>query len=150
MSMPAGPASSGGQETSGTFGLQRSSGPVLDAEAKASYRARVTALTEEISEAGRRGDAERAVRARAERDIVTRELGRAVGIGGRDRESGSHAERARVNVTRAIRAAIRRVGSYDAALGAELEAAIRTGAFCAYTPDRRRPRRWRIEDDGPR
>jgi tetratricopeptide (TPR) repeat protein len=150
MSMPAGPASSGVQETGGTFGLQRSSGPALDAEAKAAYRARVTALTEAIAEAGRRGDTERAATARAERDIVTRELGRATGIGGRDRESGSHAERARVNVTRAIRAAIRRVGSYDAALGAELETAIRTGAFCVYTPDRRRPRRWRIEDDGPR
>jgi hypothetical protein len=145
MSMPARPASSGGQEVGGHFGLQRGSGPALDAEAKAAYRARVSELTEEIADAGRRGDSERAAAARRERDMLTRELGRAVGMGGRDRESGSHAERARVNVTRAIRAAIRRVGSYDPALGAELAAAVRTGAFCAYEPDPRRPRRWRIE-----
>ncbi|MEA2151177.1 MAG: hypothetical protein QOD69_3007, partial [Solirubrobacteraceae bacterium] len=145
MSMPARPASSGGQEVGGHFGLQRGSGPALDAEAKAAYRARVSELTEEIADVGRRGDSERAAAARRERDMLTRELGRAVGMGGRDRESGSHAERARVNVTRAIRAAIRRVGSYDPALGAELAAAVRTGAFCAYEPDPRRPRRWRIE-----
>jgi non-specific serine/threonine protein kinase len=53
-----------------------------------------------------------------------------------------------VNVTRAIRSAIKRIGGYDEELGAELEAAVRTGAFCAYEPDPRRPRRWRIEDSG--
>jgi hypothetical protein len=147
MAPPAGPAGSGGQEIAGRFGLQRGTGPALDAAAKAAYRARVTELTEEITEAGRRGATERAAAARKERDQITRELGRAVGIGGRDRESGSHAERARVNVTRAVRAAIKRVGGYDPALGAELAAAVRTGAFCAYEPDPRRPRRWRVEDD---
>jgi hypothetical protein len=25
---------------------------------------------------------------------------------------------------------------------------VHTGAFCAYEPDPRRPRRWRIEDEG--
>jgi hypothetical protein len=65
-------------------------------------------------------------------------------------ESAPQAERARVNVTRAIRSAIRRIAGYDPELGAELEAAVRTGASCAYEPDPRRPRRWRIEDpDGP-
>ncbi len=62
-----------------------------------------------------------------------------------DRAGGSDAERARVNVTRAIRAAIKRVGGYDAALGAELEAAVRTGAACVYEPGRRNPRRWHVE-----
>ena len=79
---------------------------------------------------------------------MTRELERALGMGGRDRETGSHAERARVNVTRAIRSAIKRIAGYDPELGAELETAVRTGAFCAYEPDPRRPRRWRIEDGG--
>jgi tetratricopeptide (TPR) repeat protein len=65
-------------------------------------------------------------------------------------QSAPQAERARVNVTRAIRSAIRRVAGYDPELGAELEAAVRTGASCTYEPDSRRPRRWRIEDpDGP-
>jgi hypothetical protein len=66
----------------------------------------------------------------------------------RGREAGPDAERARVNVTRGIRSAIKRVGGYDAQLGAELEAAVRTGAFCLYAPDPRRPRRWRIVEGG--
>jgi hypothetical protein len=62
--------------------------------------------------------------------------------------SGPQAERARVNVTRAIRSAIKRISDYDPVLGAELEAAVRTGACCVYEPDPDRPRRWRIEDPG--
>ena len=68
---------------------------------------------------------------------------------GRDGEAGSHAERARVNVTRAIRSAIKRIAGYDPDLGAELAAAVRTGAFCAYEPDPRRPRHWRIDEGIP-
>lgn len=70
--------------------------------------------------------------------------------GGARPASGSDAERARVNVTRGIRSAIKRVGGYDPELGAELAAAVRTGAFCVYAPDPRRPRRWRIVDGGGR
>ncbi|HEY0343363.1 MAG TPA: AAA family ATPase [Solirubrobacteraceae bacterium] len=147
---PSGPAPSAGQEAAGGSGLQRGTGPVLDAAAKSSYRARIAALGDEIAEATRRGDEKRAARARTEREFVTRELERALGIRGRDRDANSDAERARVNVTRAIRSAIKRIAGYDAELGAELKAAVRTGAFCAYEPDPRRPRRWRIEDGTPR
>jgi hypothetical protein len=66
----------------------------------------------------------------------------------RARETASNAERARINVTRGIRSAIKRVRGYDPELGAELAAAVRTGAYCVYAPDPRRPRRWRIEDGG--
>jgi hypothetical protein len=145
----AGPRSEGG-ETGGRFGLQGSSGPALDAAAKRAYRERVAVLDAEIADAARLGDEERAVRARAEREPIARELDKAMGLGGRDRDTGSHAERARVNVTRAIRAAIKRVGNYDAALAAELKATVHTGGYCSYLPDPRRPRRWKIEDAGPR
>jgi hypothetical protein len=71
------------------------------------------------------------------------------GLGGRDRsESGSHAERARVNVTRSIRSTVKRIAGYDARLGRELEACIRTGTFCAYQPDPRHPVRWVVDDAG--
>jgi tetratricopeptide (TPR) repeat protein len=143
-----GVARSGGQETAGRFGLQSGAGPALDAAAKDAYRRRIAALGEEIAEALRLGDEARADRARAERQFVDRELGRAVGKGGRDREFGSHAERARVNVTRAIRTTLKRIAGYDVQLGAELAAAVRTGAFCAYEPDSQCPRRWRVEDAG--
>jgi len=48
---------------------------------------------------------------------------------------GSAAERARVNVTRTIRDAMRRIADQDLWVGHHLAACIRTGTFCSYTPD---------------
>jgi tetratricopeptide (TPR) repeat protein len=110
------------------------SGPMLDVQAKAAYRARVTELQEEIDEADAFNDPERASRARDELGFVARELAGAVGLGGRDRKTGSDAERARVNVTRAIRTALKRISDHDPALGRSLGTSIRTGTFCAYEP----------------
>ncbi|HWC25340.1 MAG TPA: AAA family ATPase [Solirubrobacteraceae bacterium] len=109
-------------------------GPALDGQAKAAYRARIAELYEEIDEAESFNDPERAARAREELDFVARELAGAVGLHGRDRKTGSDAERARVNVTRAIRTALKRVSEHDAVLGRRLGAAIRTGTFCVYEP----------------
>jgi hypothetical protein len=145
---PPGAARSGGSEAASGFSMQRGAGPALDTTAKHAYGARIAELGDEIADAARLGDEERAGRARSERDFVTRELERALGMGGRDRQSGSHAERARVNVTRAIRSAIKRISGYDPELGAELEIAVRTGTFCVYNPDARSPRRWHIEAGG--
>jgi tetratricopeptide (TPR) repeat protein len=141
-----GAAPSGGQET-GRFGVQGGAGPRLDAKAKAAYRARLAELRAEIAEAGKHGDEARVARAREELAFVSRELELATGLGGRDRsESGSHAERARVNVTRAIRSTVRRIAGYDPRLGRELESSIRTGTFCVYEPDPRHPLRWAVDD----
>jgi hypothetical protein len=52
-------------------------------------------------------------------------------------------ERARVNVTRAIAAVLRRIAEHHPTLGAHLSATIRTGTFCSYRPDPRLPVRWR-------
>jgi hypothetical protein len=120
-------------------------GPRLDAEAKAAYRARVAELREELEEAERFHDPERAARAREEMEAIATELSAAVGLGGRDRPSGSDAERARVNVTRAIRTAVKRVAEHDADIGLELEATVHTGTFCRHEPDPRRPVEWRVE-----
>ncbi|MBW3653897.1 MAG: hypothetical protein KY433_09960, partial [Actinobacteria bacterium] len=109
-------------------------GPVLDSRAKAAYRARIAELQEEIDEAIAFNDPARAARARDELAFVARELASAVGLHGRDRRTGSDAERARVNVTRAIRAALKRVSEHDAVLGRRLSAAIKTGTFCVYDP----------------
>jgi hypothetical protein len=109
-------------------------GPVLDSQAKQAYRRRVSELQEEIDEAESFNDPERAARAREELAFVARELSSAVGLHGRDRKSGSDAERARVNVTRAIRTALKRVSEHDAVLGRKLGTAIRTGTFCVYEP----------------
>jgi hypothetical protein len=78
-------------------------------------------------------------------DMIGAELAAAVGLGGRDRPLASGAERARVRVTRAIHAAIKRIGELDEGLGYELGATIHTGSFCSYEPDPRRPVTWQIE-----
>ncbi len=110
-------------------------GPILDAQAKAAYRTRVEQLQEVIDEAESFNEPERAAAARAELVFVARELAGAVGLGGRDRKTGSDAERARVNVTRAIRTALKRISDHDASLAHRLGRQIKTGTFCVYVPD---------------
>jgi len=117
----------------------------LDATAKGQYRQRLEDLREEVEEAQAWSDPERAARAQEEMDLIASELSAAVGLGGRDRPLSSGAERARLRVTRAIHTAIRRLGDQDEDLGYELGATVRTGSFCAYEPDPRRPVSWRIE-----
>jgi hypothetical protein len=119
-------------------------GELLDALAKAAYKARLDELAAELEEAGRCNDPGRAARAGAERDFLVGELARAVGLGGRDRRAASHAERARLNVTRAIRAAIANLARADPALGRHLAATVRTGRYCSYTPDPRAPITWEV------
>jgi tetratricopeptide (TPR) repeat protein len=120
-------------------------GPALDSQAKAEYRSRLEDLRAEIEEAESFNDPERAARAREEMDFIAHELSAAVGLGGRDRRVASAAERARVNVTRALRREIRRIADEDAGLGRELETTVRTGTFCAYEPDPRRPVAWEVD-----
>jgi tetratricopeptide (TPR) repeat protein len=110
------------------------SGPALDSQAKAAYRSRVAELQEEIDEAASFNDPERLANAQEELGFLARELAGAVGLGGRDRKTGSDAERARVNVTRAIRTALKRIAANDPELGHSLGVAIKTGVFCVYEP----------------
>lgn len=137
---PAGDATGTAAALAGGAGIEvrargaGDAGPLLDSRAKAAYRARVVALQEEIDEAESFNDPERAARAREELAFVARELAGAIGLHGRDRKAGSDAERARVNVTRAIRTALKRVSEHDAVLGRRLGSAIRTGTFCVYEP----------------
>ncbi|MBA2275689.1 MAG: AAA family ATPase [Chloroflexi bacterium] len=108
---------------------------LIDAEARDAYRERLRELQQEVDEAESWNDPERAARTREERDALVAELARAVGLGGRIRRSGSDTERARVSVTRAIRSALSRIGEHCPALARHLEATVRTGTFCSYTPD---------------
>ena len=112
---------------------------MLDATAKDAYRRRLAEIEDDIEQARAFGDTERAAQADAERDFLVRELSRAVGLGGRDRRAASTSERARVSVTRAIRQAIARVGEHHPRLREHLEQTIRTGTYCAYVLDARRP-----------
>jgi hypothetical protein len=117
-------------------------GEMLDATAKDAYRARVRDLRAELDEAEAFNDPARAAKVREELDFIESELARAVGLGGRDRRAASHAERARLNVTRAIRAAMRNLARANPSLGEHLSSTIRTGRYCAYTPDPRAEISW--------
>jgi tetratricopeptide (TPR) repeat protein len=119
-------------------------GEVLDARAKQAYRRRLAEIEEDLEEARTTGNSERAAQAEAERDLLVRELARAVGLGGRDRRAGSVSERARASVTRAVRQAMARIREHNTSLGEHLDRAIRTGTYCAYLPDSRVPLDWQV------
>jgi tetratricopeptide (TPR) repeat protein len=140
-SPPAAPGPAGGSELHGRADLG-DAGTMLDAKAKAAYRARLVELRAEIEEAEGGNDLARAAKAREELDFLVAELARAVGLGGRDRRAASHAERARLNATRAIRAAIANLARANPALAAHLSSTVRTGRYCSYVPDPRAPIHW--------
>jgi hypothetical protein len=114
----------------------------LDEQAKTAYRARLRDLEEDLAEATSWADPVRAATARQEMQFLTGQLAAAVGLGGRDRRAGSAAERARVNITKAVKIALSRIRAYSPALADHLDATIHTGTFCSYTPDPRAPIAW--------
>jgi tetratricopeptide (TPR) repeat protein len=117
-------------------------GPLIDPHAREEYRRRLEDLREELEEARGFADEERAARVEEEIDALVTELARATGLGGRDRPQGSPSERARVNVTKAIRTAIKLIERQSPALGEHLTASIQTGRFCSYAPPGEAPPRW--------
>jgi predicted ATPase len=110
-------------------------GPILDDNAKSAYRARIRDLRQELEAARSSGREEAALRLEEELRFLTREIARAVGLFGRDRKSGSEAERARVRVTSSIKFAINKIAENDPLLGSYLRRTIRTGGSCCYTPE---------------
>src|SRR5712692_5383742 len=92
-------------------------GEMLDEQAKAAYRRRLSELREELEEAKEVGNIERAEQAEEEIDALTKELARAVGLGGRNRRSASASERARQSITKTIKSVLDRIAQSDARLG---------------------------------
>jgi tetratricopeptide (TPR) repeat protein len=125
-------------------GLSGDAGEILDAPAKRDYKRRLDELKEQLEDLIERGDQERAAEVESEMDILKREISNAFGIGGRDRRAGSIAERARLNVTRSIKAALLKVSERQAEFGEMLNRSIRTGLFCSYAPDPRAPINWQF------
>jgi hypothetical protein len=109
-------------------------GELLDAQARAQYRERVASLREQLAEAETDHDLGQAERLQNELEALLDELSRAVGLSGRNRKSGAAVERARVNVQRRLKDALRRIAEQDAELGRQIERALRTGTFCSYDP----------------
>jgi serine/threonine-protein kinase len=109
-------------------------GELLDGDAASAYKERLEDLRDHLREAEELGDRARAARAREEMDALAAELARGLGLGGKARIAGSAAERARVNVQRHIRKAIRKIADEHPDLGRYLDWTIKTGTFCSYRP----------------
>jgi tetratricopeptide (TPR) repeat protein len=141
-------AAPGQDQQASQAGLRKSvdlgAGPLLDAQAKESYRRRLLEIEEDIEDAQAMGNSDRAEQANTERDFIVRELSHAIGLGGRDRQAGSASERARASVTRSVRHAMARIQEHNPRLGEHLDRAIRTGTYCAYLPDNRAPASWQL------
>jgi AAA ATPase-like protein len=117
-------------------------GEMLDEQAKVAYRHRLSELRDELEKAKELGKVERAEQAEEEIDALTRELSRAVGLGGRNRRAASTSERARQSVTKTIKAVVERIVESDARLGEIFARCIKTGNFCSYQPDPDFPIAW--------
>ena len=108
------------------------SGELLDRRARADYEERARDIGEELELARTNNDDGRTESLRAELEMIADELNRGVALGGRERRTGSAAERARVNVQRRLRDAIRRIEACDSELGRHLNDTVRTGTYCTY------------------
>jgi len=129
-----------------SIGSQGDAGEMLDEQAKAAYRRRLSELREELEEAKDLGKVERAEQAEKEMDALVRELSRAVGLSGRDRRAASASERARQSVSKTIKAVLERIAQSDATLGDIFSRCIQTGVFCSYQPDPNFPIAWEFAE----
>lgn len=134
-------------------GLDRRSlgdaGPVLDGAARTAYRRRIEQLRAEADEALAADRLEAAEALQDELDQLVAQLAGAFGLGGRPRAVGSATERARLNVTRALRTAVARVSTLVPDAGAALDRALRTGTYCCYDPAPGEAVRWRLDEPAP-
>jgi hypothetical protein len=115
---------------------------VLDARARAEYRARLVELEDDLRDAEDAHDLARAERTRTERDFLATELASALGLGGRSRRLGDVGERARKAVSARIGMTLGRMQEIHPELAAHLQSSVRTGLFCVYAPTE--PAAWRF------
>ncbi|WP_308170189.1 hypothetical protein [Acrocarpospora catenulata] len=119
----------------GTAASESDSGqPLLDEQAKRTYKQRLAQLQAEIDELEAQHDLARAEALRAERDWLIDELAAATGMGGRVRRFTGSEERARIAVGKAIRRALSRIAEADPVIGEELRTTVQTGLRCCYRP----------------
>lgn len=134
---------------SGELGLDRrhlgDAGEMVDARARTVYRHRIEALRGEIDDALEEGAVEHAEVLQAELDQLVGQLAQAFGLGGRSRLASSAAERARLNVTRALRAATAKLSEALPEAGTVLDRRLRTGLYCAYEPHDGDDVRWSVQ-----
>jgi hypothetical protein len=104
-----------------------------DAKALREYRHRLSELREELDQAEKWYEPDRAAAVREELGFIEHELASGYGIHA-GQESSSPAERARKAVTKRIRTEIKRIRPLHAELARHLSQTIKTGSFCSYRP----------------
>jgi hypothetical protein len=124
------------------FGVDEGASGFIDRQALAAYRKRLSEIDAELDEFGQWHDAARSQQLEEERDALLAEVRAATGLGGRARQAGGTAERARIAVRKAVAAAIERIAQVDSGLGRLLRDCIHTGARCVYEPDPTRRVTW--------
>jgi tetratricopeptide (TPR) repeat protein len=96
------------------------------------HRRHIAGIRSQLEEAHARGDRERIHELRRELDAELLELAREDASWRDGADLDAVIERARLNVTRALTRATRRLAAQDGALGAHLESALRSGTYCSY------------------
>jgi hypothetical protein len=114
----------------------------LDERALRQYRQRLRELGEEIAAAEAHNDVGRVAQLRREAEVIGDELSRSTGRGGRARQLPGALERARLNVTRAIRTVQRQLGQHCPEMERHLARTVRTGQVCCYDPGPDSPLVW--------
>ena len=125
-------------------------GEVIDSAARRAYRLRIEVLRSEIDDAVAGGELGRAEDLHVELEALVAQLAAAFGLGGQPRRVSSAAERARLNVTRALRSAIARIGTSLPEPAAVLDRGVRTGLYCAFAPEDGDGVRWSVAGSADR
>jgi tetratricopeptide (TPR) repeat protein len=113
-------------------------GETIDDQARREYRRHLESLREQLEEACANNDVARAERLREEIAAVAHALSSTP----RGRRVAAHAERARLTITKGIKAALAKIQANHPVLGRHLVATVRRGYVCIYAPDPRHPITW--------
>ena len=99
------------------------------------YREHLKDLEEEIREAESNHDIGKTQQLKEELEAITAEIGRATGLGGRNRKAADDRERARQAVSVAIHRALKAVKKEHEPLWQHLHNSLKIGEFLSYQPD---------------
>jgi len=106
---------------------------LIDEEAAIAYRQHLSRIDDALDKAVARGDLGRRERLSAEREALVAELARATGLSGQPRRNDA-AQKARINVQRRIKHALKGIGEHHPACADHLARAVTTGQRCVYDP----------------
>ncbi len=118
------------------------SGKAADPKTLKEVRRRLLEIEEEKVRAEQVGDSEKYDELEETTEQLERYLNKNYGLGNKPRRAGSHADRMRVNVNRAIQRVVGKIRKQNEALATYLNSTIKTGFQVSYTPDPNNPASW--------